>query len=128
MSTLTAFDLTSTYVHLEAGGDAEAEEVGEDFWARIGSRPYEGVRLVAAIRMTEDARAWEMHPAGDELLYLLSGAVDVVFRDDDHEQTVALRSGGACIVARGRWHRQIVREAGVMLFITPGAGTEHRPV
>ncbi|MDT7604524.1 MAG: hypothetical protein QOF61_2521 [Acidobacteriota bacterium] len=127
-STHEAFDLTKTYVHLEAGGGAQTEDVGADFWARISTRPYEGMRLVAAIRHDADSPAWEMHPAGDELLCLLSGAVTVVFEEGGAERTVELsRAGEACVVRRGTWHRLVVREPGDVLFVTPGAGTEHRP-
>jgi mannose-6-phosphate isomerase-like protein (cupin superfamily) len=123
-----AFDLTKTYVHLEAGGGAELEDVGADFWARTAARPYEGVRLVAAIRHDADSPAWEVHPAGDELLYLLSGAVGVVMEEGGAERTVELsRAGEACLIPRGTWHRLVVREPGDVLFVTPGAGTRHRP-
>ena len=68
-----------------------------------------------------------MHPAGDELLTMLAGAMDVVFERSDGEVTVSLRSGQTCIVPRGMWHRQVVRETGQYLGITYGKGTQHRP-
>jgi mannose-6-phosphate isomerase-like protein (cupin superfamily) len=122
------FDLISTYVHLEATGGAEPEDVDEDFWIRIANRPYEGMRLVATIQMTKDTANWERHPAGDELLYLLSGAVDIVLEEGDAERIIELRGRGAFIVPRGIWHRQIVHSPSEMLFISPGAGSQHRPV
>jgi mannose-6-phosphate isomerase-like protein (cupin superfamily) len=72
---------------------------------------------------------WEMHPDSDEFLYLVEGAIDVILRselDATEEEMIQLRAGGACVVPRGAWHRQIV--VGVpckMLFLT--AETEHRP-
>jgi mannose-6-phosphate isomerase-like protein (cupin superfamily) len=128
MGTQAGFDLINTYVHLEAGGGATPEEVGDDFWMRIAHRPYEGMRLVAVIRIADDSPTWEMHPAGDELLYLLSGAIDFVMQDGDSERRIELRAGAACIVPRGAWHRSIVRTPGDLLFITPGEGTQQRPV
>jgi mannose-6-phosphate isomerase-like protein (cupin superfamily) len=123
-----AFDLTKTYVHLNAAGGAEREEVDADFWARISTRPYEGVRLLAAIHHDADSPVWEMHPSGDELLYLLTGALSVVLEEaDGAERMIEMRAGAACIVPRGTWHRLAVSEPGTMLFITPGAGTQHRP-
>ena len=126
--TQPAFDLKSTYVHLEAGGGALPEKVGDDFWVRIADRPYDGMRLVAVIHMTGDAQTWEMHPKGDELLFLLSGTIDLVLREADGERVVELHPGAACVVPSGTWHRQIVRTPGDLLFITPGEGTEHRPL
>jgi hypothetical protein len=31
-------------------------------------------------------------------------------------------------VPRNTWHRALVKKPGKLMFITPGAGTEHRPV
>jgi mannose-6-phosphate isomerase-like protein (cupin superfamily) len=124
----SSFDLTKTFVHLDAAGGVEREDVDAEFWARIAARPYHGMRLVAAIPHDADSPHWEMHPAGDELLYLLSGATAVVLAGGaGAERTVELRAGEAYVVPRGTWHRLAVRKPGVLLFITPGAGTEHRP-
>jgi mannose-6-phosphate isomerase-like protein (cupin superfamily) len=83
--------------------------------------------IAGAVRMTRDT-PWEMHPGGDECLHLLSGAIDVVVEDGGFSQTIELRAGGACVIPRGKWHRQVVREPGELLFITPGAGTQHRAI
>ena len=119
-----AFDLIDTYVHLEEGGGAVPEEVGADFWQTIGARDYEGRRLVCVFQLTEGSSTWEMHPAGDELVYLLSGALDQA----EGNRVVELRTRAACIVPRGVWHRQVVRKPSDLLLITPGAGTQHRPL
>ena len=44
-----------------------------------------------------------MHPEGDELLLLLSGAIDLILQTGDRERVVELRPGAACIVPRGVW-------------------------
>jgi mannose-6-phosphate isomerase-like protein (cupin superfamily) len=44
------------------------------------------------------------------------------------EQRAVIRPGQSFVVPRGVWHRGIVRQPGELMFITPGAGTEHRPV
>jgi hypothetical protein len=36
--------------------------------------------------------------------------------------------GQAWLNLRGDWHRAIVHQPSVLLFITYGTGTEHRPV
>ena len=38
------------------------------------------------------------------------------------------KSGQTLVIPTGIWHRGIVRLPGELLFITAGAGTEHRPV
>jgi mannose-6-phosphate isomerase-like protein (cupin superfamily) len=83
--------------------------------------------LVARYTIERDAQAWEMHPAGDELLTMLSGEMDVVFERPGGGVTVSLQPGETCVVPRGMWHRQVVRRAGDYLGITYGKGTQHRP-
>ncbi len=70
----------------------------------------------------------EMHPDGDELLYLISGRVDVIIEEDGRERTVELAPGQAFVVPSGVWHRVSLREPSQLLHITPGPGGEHRPL
>jgi mannose-6-phosphate isomerase-like protein (cupin superfamily) len=120
------FDLFSTYVHLEDRGAATPIEVGPQFWQRDVGR-YEDGRLMFAYHFEKDADHWEVHPEGEELVCVLSGAVDFVLEEPGGERTVALRGGDSYLVPRGVWHRQIVRTPGDLLFVTPGKGTKHRP-
>jgi mannose-6-phosphate isomerase-like protein (cupin superfamily) len=132
------FDLQRTYVFLEDGGRAPAIEVSEAFWHELMSgRPTSPDAalvangagwLTAVYAMDRDTPSWEMHPAGDELLVLLSGAIDVVLDGRDGQRVVALTAGASCVVPRGTWHRQIVRTPALELAVTYGKGTEHRPV
>jgi mannose-6-phosphate isomerase-like protein (cupin superfamily) len=71
---------------------------------------------------------WEIHHEQDELLYLVSGAVDVVLCADldvGDESVLHLTGGTACVVPKATWHRQVVHEASVMVFLSPPS--EHRP-
>jgi mannose-6-phosphate isomerase-like protein (cupin superfamily) len=71
---------------------------------------------------------WEMHPAQDELLYLIEGAIDVFLRPElegIEEEVLHLHQGEACVVPKGMWHRQVVVIGCKMLFLTPE--TLHRP-
>jgi mannose-6-phosphate isomerase-like protein (cupin superfamily) len=69
-----------------------------------------------------------MHPNGEEFVYLLAGAVDLVLTKNDVETSVSLRPNNASIVPRGVWHRIIVQKPATLLFITPSAGTQQRPI
>src|SRR5262249_60959406 len=73
------------------------------------------------------ADEWEMHPGGDEVLYLLAGALDVVLDEPAGERTFGLERGQACLVPRGVWHRLVLRRPSGLLFITPPRGTRHPP-
>jgi hypothetical protein len=127
----TGFDPLRTYVHLTDGGEARIVPVPDDFWQTIGSRTdLHGGRLVSAYRFATGADwdHWERHPAGDEIVSLFSGALDLVLDEDGGRRVVELRGRSMCVVPRGAWHFGIVHEPSEALFITQGQGTEHRPV
>lgn len=132
-----AFDLKTTYLHLEDGAGATPIPVSDDFWETIDRRTdIAGGRLVTAFRFTEDWPHWERHPAGDEVIVQLEGAMDLVLdmngamdgAMDAAEHKVPLRGRAAVIVPQGVWHRAVVLEPTDALFITRGDGTEHRPL
>jgi quercetin dioxygenase-like cupin family protein len=47
---------------------------------------------------------------------------------DGAEHVVELRPGQAVINPAGVWHTARVHEPGVALFVTPGRGTEAKPL
>lgn len=123
------FDLVSTYVRLADEGGVVPVDVGNECWMQIDNHcDFSNGRLVRAFLMTDNSFEWEMHPEGDELLFLLSGAIEMILQIGDRERVVTLRPGAACIVPRGVWHRANIRRASKGLFITPGKGTQHRLV
>ncbi len=128
------FDLASTYVHLGLGATATplpgfewSASYLESYERRFASDGAEG-RLVVVSAQDETWDRWERHPAGEEVVVLLTGRVDLVQELDGVEVTTPLRPGEAIINPIGVWHRSIVHEPGTALFITPGLGTEHRPI
>jgi quercetin dioxygenase-like cupin family protein len=75
----------------------------------------------------------ELHPDGDELLYLVSGRVEVVLDDGDLDDVGAetrheVGPGQAFLVPRGVWHRIEVLEPAHLVHVTPGPGSGHRPL
>ncbi len=71
---------------------------------------------------------WEMHPKGDEFVYLLNGSLDMLMEYPDSTQTIKLDEGKAYIIPKGIWHRAMVYSPSRMLHITLGEGTEHREI
>ena len=124
-----SFDLETVYVQLLDGPAVARVEVSPEFWQEIGNRPelHDG-RLVGVFPYTEDWKTWEMHPAGDELVYLLSGEVNLILDDGGSGKRIHMGAGTACLVPRGTWHRAEVRKPGRALHITRGKGTAHRPL
>ena len=124
-----AFSLDSTYIHLRPDESALAMEGGSKFWAGIADRSdLEQGRLMGSTDQKADWPHWERHPAGDEILTLISGELELVLDTPGGESRAVLKPGQTFIVPRGIWHRGIVKAPGQLMFITPGAGTEHRPV
>ena len=73
-------------------------------------------------------RPFERHPAGDELVCLLSGGTTVVLDHGGREESVELtRAGEYVVIPKGTWHIARTSQPTRLLFVTPGEGTEHRP-
>ena len=80
--------------------------------------------LVQRFAFDEPWPTWEMHPAGDEMVYLLSGNTDFVLWVDSEEKVVSINEPGSyVIVPRGTWHTARPHEPTDMLFFTPGECT-----
>lgn len=67
---------------------------------------------------------WERHPADDELLLVLDGAMDVITMTGDGPVRSTVRKGSVFVCPQGLWHRQVPRPHVTELFVTPGEGTE----
>lgn len=123
------FDPSETYVHLAAGGGAQQLPGGEPFWAlpeteldRFGQG-----WLITEFMCASDWPNWEMHPHGDEFVYLLSGDVALHLELPSGLTTTRIVGSGALVVPRGVWHTAKVFAPSRMFFVTRGQGTEHRP-
>ena len=126
-----SFDPGAVALYLQDGGAAAAMDAGEGFWRDVGEGRIDLDRgwLAMASEMTGDMGHWELHPEGEELLVLLSGALDLVLETPQGEERVRLDADSpAFLMPRGTWHRIEVREPGRMLFVTYGRGTRHKPL
>jgi hypothetical protein len=84
-------------------------------------------RLVSVYETKSDWEAWESHPAGDELVIVLSGKAELLQEIEGEERRVILGPTEAIINPQGVWHTANVIEPFLALFVTPGPGTNHRP-
>jgi mannose-6-phosphate isomerase-like protein (cupin superfamily) len=128
-----AFNLSDVFIHLGVGSTATplpdfawSPEYLAGYEERFAGDGAEG-RLICVMPQEETWDSWERHPAGDEVVVLLSGRVDLVQDLDGAEHVVELRPGQAVINPAGVWHTARVHEPGVALFVTPGRGTEAKP-
>lgn len=132
-------DLLENYLLLEADGRAISLPGGQDFWQQLmsGDATDSGIRqlmgsekgrLLSVLPMDSDWATWEMHPAGDEILFMLEGKAVFVLELPDGPKEVELNAGRLLVVPTGVWHTAKVGEPSRLLTITAGQGTQHRPV
>ena len=64
---------------------------------------------------------WELHPDGEELLHVLEGVVDIeVLPQAGPSEIATVSAGCVLIVPRNAWHRHVVREPLVEIYVTTG--------
>ena len=125
------FDLATTFVVMRPDQMASTVEVTPTVFEELDRRfdGFRGHRLVSCFEFDADWPTWERHPAGDEFVCLISGRARLVLERESGEDVVHLDEPGACaIVPKGTWHTARTSTPTRMLFVTPGAGTENRPV
>lgn len=127
-------DIGSHPIHLGLGATSisEPEFTGEMEWyagygERHASDGDEG-RLVSMYTFSESWDVWEMHPKGSEVVLCTAGSITLhQEHDDGSTATVTLGAGEYAINPPGTWHTADVADSATALFITAGAGTDHRP-
>lgn len=130
---MSAPRLEERFIHLGLGARAVEEPpfAGMEWYAGYSERHAadgaEG-RLVSQYAFTESWTAWEMHPAGDEVVICVSGSLVLVqeFPEGRVVET-PLAAGEYAINPAGVWHTADVPEPATAIFITAGEGTRHRP-
>ena len=134
---MTTHRLETHPLHLGLGGsavpqpefprDARAMQWYADYGTRHGADGAQG-RLVSHYSFSESWPMWEMHPAGDEVVLCLAGRM-VLHQEwpDGASATLTLGPGEYAINPPGVWHTADIAGAASALFITAGAGTQHRP-
>jgi len=118
-----------TYIGLAPDGRTRQVPGGDAFWSLPGSELADhGERwLLLEFECASDWPTWEMHPHGDEVIYLLSGDVTLQLDDGSAVTSVPIAGRGAVVVPRGVWHTAKVHAPSRMLFATLGKATQHRP-
>jgi mannose-6-phosphate isomerase-like protein (cupin superfamily) len=133
------FDLLKNYFLLEPDGAAIVLPGGMDFWSQLmsGGASDPGIRrliesehgrLLTVLTMNADWTNWEMHPVGEELLFMLEGNATFLLDLPDGVKEVALTAGRLLVIPRGVWHTAKVSGPVRLLTITAGKGTQHKPL
>lgn len=127
------FDLAENPVHLGLGARVirlDPMDGSMEWYERYGAQTADdGVegRLVAMHTYSESWDKWEMHPNGDELAVCTAGSMRLHQEIDGKKASLTLHAGEAVINPRGVWHTADIDAPCTALFVTAGAGTQHRP-
>lgn len=121
-----AVRLASNFVVLDDKFNASVVELTPDLYARLDEEfsEFAGHLLISSYAFDEDWPTWEVHPAGDEFVILVSGDADLVLARDGGDETIRMTEPGTfAIVPRNTWHTARIRKTSIMMFVTPGEGT-----
>lgn len=121
------YALGKTGLIISPGAAVTAKDVSPGFYEEL-DRDFGGFRghwLVQKFEFSTDWPTWEIHPHGDEIVTLLSGAATFVLRraDGSDDAVHVDEPGMTVVVPANTWHTARTEEPCAMLFITPGEGT-----
>jgi hypothetical protein len=119
-------DISQIAYVLAPSGEGTTRPLGPGFYESLDEDfgSFDGHVLVQRFSFDEPWPTWEVHPAGDEFVYLLEGDTDFLLWQDGKEQRVRVsESGSYVVVPRRAWHTAQPHRSTTMLFVTPGAGT-----
>ncbi len=120
------YDLNDVRLVMGPNGVASPREVCSDFYAALDRdfASFAGHTLIAQHAFTKPWPSWEVHPAGDEFVFLVSGDIDFVVWQDGAESVLRLNQPGSYVVVpKAVWHTGRPRNPSTLLFVTPGEGT-----
>ncbi|MCR9260329.1 MAG: cupin domain-containing protein [Pseudomonadaceae bacterium] len=107
-------------------GSGIVKPLSENFYAEL-DRDFHSFKqhvLVMTFSFDEAWPTWEIHPHGDEFVYLLEGDTDFILRTADGDKTVRVNEPGSYVlVPRNTWHTARPHAPTRMLFVTPGEST-----
>jgi len=118
--------MDSNVVIVDRGFDASIVEVTDSLWAELDEKygDFAGRSLISCFSFDADWPTWEVHPAGDEFVYLLEGDAEMVLAHPEGDEIVRLTEPGTfVIVPKNTWHTARIHAPTRMLFVTPGEGT-----
>ncbi|RVT45465.1 cupin domain-containing protein [Rheinheimera sediminis] len=131
MPNRTTLNIAEAFVVLNQQKQASIEQLDAELYQRLNTNyaGFQGCELISCVEFEQDWLSWEIHPQGDETVILLSGQVTLVVQQASGEQELLLaEAGDFVVIPSNTWHCARTKVKTKLLFITPGEGTQHKPL
>src|SRR6202158_714408 len=119
------------YARIQEMAD-EPRLVAHDVNAALEGLPEMSMKFLAPVNNTtlivsrgSSPSSWERHPGGDEMIYVVEGAAELVTLTDDGPVKSKLHEGSLFVCPRGLWHQTVPKPSVAAFYLTPGEGTEN---
>lgn len=117
---------------LDTQQQIHALPAGPELYPRLAAEfgSFHGAVLLSEYTFSENWACFEVHPAGDEVLYLLAGRCELLLEQQSQLQRIVFGSPGQVqVIPKGCWHSADIfpGESCRILFFTPGEGSTQRP-
>ena len=125
---MNLFNLTTERAIFTPGLDVKTKALSPAFYPELEAEfnGFAGHVLISQHHFAEDWPTWEVHPAGDEFVTLITGDITLVLWQDQQEHALRLSNpSDFVIIPKGVWHTARVQAPTTMLFVTPGEGTKN---
>ena len=122
-------NIEQDFVVLSPQKDASIESCDAGLYQRLAENygTFKGHELISCHHFDAAWDTWEIHPAGDEIVVLISGRITFVLKIGDEEHQTDLNAVGSfVIVPKNIWHTARNANKAKVLFITPGEGTQNK--
>ena len=127
---MNLFNLATERAIFTPSLEAKTKALSPTFYPKLEAEfnGFAGHVLISQHHFAEDWPTWEVHPAGDEFVTLITGDITLVLWQDQQEHALRLSTqSDFVIIPKGVWHTARVHSPTTMLFVTPGEGTKNAP-
>ena len=125
---MNLFNLATERAIFTPSLEAKTKTLSPTFYSELEAEfnGFAGHVLISQHHFAEDWPTWEVHPAGDEFVTLITGDITFVLWQDQQEWPLRLSTpSDFVIIPKGVWHTARVHAPTTMLFVTPGEGTKN---
>ena len=125
---MNRFNLATERAIFAPGLEVKTKALSPTFYPELEAEfnGFAGHVLISQHHFVEDWPTWEVHPAGDEFVTLITGDITLVLWQDQQEHALRLSTpSDFVIIPKGVWHTARVQAPTTMLFVTPGEGTKN---